>query len=121
MMLEIGPTPFRVRRPDWPTEEARLAVLWSLHGADLMRATPDPRPWGWLRFAAPPDARRKGPTRDALVADGTITAHEVSLQDATTPPDLSDPTVAAYLHRARQQERDTIQRMHAQQQEDHDE
>lgn len=83
--LELGPNPRIAGRSDWPAEEARLAVLWSLHRDEVLAAWDGPTflPWAVMRFDVPAEARRPGPIRDELVRRGTIPALNASLEDMT--------------------------------------
>lgn len=88
LTLEIGPSPRESRRDGWALEETRLGVLWRLHRAELLAASPPGRrPWGFLRFDVPDAVRVPGPTRSALVARGTIHPDDAGLQDASLPPE----------------------------------
>lgn len=86
LALEIGPSPRIAGRPDWPAEEARLAILWSLHRDEVLAAWDGPTflPWAVMRFDVPGEARRSGPIRDELIRRGTIPPLTVSLDDMTT-------------------------------------
>lgn len=96
--LEIGPSPRIAARADWPAEEARLAVLWTLHKHEVLAEWAAAfLPWGVLRFDVPPEARRPGPIRDELVRRGTIPVLNASLQDMTAhlaPASPNGPPVA---------------------------
>ena len=85
LLLEIGPAPRQARRPGWALEETRLGVLWRVHRERLLAPVAGllRRPWAFLRFDVPGAVRLPGPTRDALVARGTIHPDDAALQDAT--------------------------------------
>lgn len=81
--LDIGPDHRLYYRPDFPDLVAQSRAVWercrSTYLAEYADRPELPRPFGYLAFDRLPEETRPGPVRDALVAEGRLTAAEVSM------------------------------------------
>jgi hypothetical protein len=75
--LSLGPTARTYHGAAWPDLQARALAEWN-RSRDALMAEPGRRPWAYFWFDVPHAETFPGPTRDANLAAGRLTAEEAA-------------------------------------------